>query len=129
MSSNHFHHGQENDREAELRQREADLKKREMDIRLRELEAELYQQPPATPTPHVEVQTVYPTSKERSESQWQRWMRSLGNFGKFCLLLLVVFVAIRVSFWLANIIIIGSVAFVAYKLFFESKGNSKGRGD
>lgn len=111
------------DKETELHQREADLHKRELEIRLRELEAELHQSPPATPAPHVEVQTVYPGKSAKPESRWQRWQRLVSNLAKFCLLLVIVLVAIRVSFLLANIIIIGTVAFVAYKLFFDSKPN------
>ncbi|MGP1384009.1 MAG: hypothetical protein ACTS2F_10650 [Thainema sp.] len=121
MASNDPRH--DNDRDFQLRQREADLKKRELEIRLRELEAELHQRPPATPVPQVEVQTVYPQKSATPETRWQRWKRSIGNFAKFCILVVVVLVAIRVSFWLANIIIIGTAAFVAYKLFFESKPN------
>lgn len=122
MASNDPHH----EKETELRQRENELRKREMEIRLRELEAELHQQSPATPAPHVEVQTVYPGNPGKSAkpaTRWQRWQRLVSNLAKFCLLMVVVLVAIRVSFLLANIIIIGTVAFVAYKLFFDSKPN------
>ncbi len=119
MALNDPHH----EKETELRQREAELQKREMEIRLRELEAELHQRPPATPAPQVEVQTVYPGKSAKPETRWQRWQRSIGNFAKFCIVLIIVLAAFRVSLLIANILIVGTVAFVAYKLFFDGKSN------
>lgn len=119
MASNDPHH----EKETELRQREAELHKRELEIRLRELEAELHQRPSATPTAHVEVQTVYPGKSAKPETRWQRWQRSISNLAKFCIVLIIVLAAFRVSLLVANIIIVGTVAFVVYKLFFDSKPN------
>ncbi|MEM8639362.1 MAG: A24 family peptidase [Cyanobacteria bacterium P01_G01_bin.54] len=99
-------------KEEELRRREEALKERELQIRLRELEAEL------EPTP------VTPTRKHQEESRPQPkppWYQRLPNWLKFIVVVLGVLVAIRIAAWLASVVLVLAVSWVAYKLFLESQ--------
>jgi hypothetical protein len=95
-------------KEAELRRREESLKKREVDIRMRELEAEL-----SNPA-------VLPTSQQpKTGLNHKLWYRRLNRVGQFFLLVIGVIVAVRVAAWLATLLLLLSVSWVAYKLFLE----------
>ncbi|HAA29313.1 MAG TPA: hypothetical protein DCE56_18445 [Cyanobacteria bacterium UBA8553] len=99
----------------ELQRREQELKAREREIRLRELEAEI-KEPPMH-------QTMKHQQQERSP---QRWYGKLMNVGKFLVIVVAIVVAIRVATAFAYLIMLGAVAWVAYKIFFEgdrSKGD------
>ena len=109
------HHSEE-----DQRRREQDLKARELNIRLRELEAEIQEvtaaQVAATdPASHAESIPVQPNPKRTV----RRWRQNLINLGKFLVLVIVVITAIRVATWLATAIIVGTIAFTGYQLFFR----------
>jgi hypothetical protein len=106
MNPNH------NSREEELRRREEVLKARELEIRLRELEAEIEKQhePP-----------VQPTRKHAQKSPKELvWYQRLPNVVKLGVVFVAVIVAVNIAHWLATIVIVGTIAWVSYKLFLES---------
>jgi Flp pilus assembly protein TadB len=97
-----------NDKHKELQRREQELQAREQEIRLRELEAEINQ--PA----------LYQTVKHRdSKGSLKQRFGQLVTIGKFLAIVVAVVVGIKIGTWLASLIIVGSVAWVVYKLFFE----------
>lgn len=103
----------EDDQENELRRREKELQARESAIRLRELESEINQ-----PSLH---QTV---KYQESEHTLTQWSAKLVNVGKFLAIIIAVVVSIKIATSLAAVIIVGAVAWVGYKIFWESE-NSK----
>jgi hypothetical protein len=103
----------QNSREEELRRREQELKERELALRLKELESELH--PPEPP--------LHQTTKHTpAETTVQRWQRKLVKVATFLGIVIAVIVAIRVASVLATAVIVGGIAFVAYKVFFEGEG-------
>lgn len=102
-----------NDKEAELRRREKELQEREQSIRLREMEAELYQKEQPS-------SSLAPTRKhEKPAGNLQQRYRQLFNVAKFLGIVVAVVIAVRIASWLAMIVMVGGVAWVAYKLFLE----------
>ena len=97
----------QDDQENKLRRREQELQAREHAIRLRELEAEI------TPL----SQTV---KHQEPESSRKRWYGKLVSVGKFLAIIVAVVVSIKIATGLASVIMVGAVAWVAYKLFLES---------
>ena len=98
----------QNDNQNELQRREREIQERERAIRLRELEAEINQPP------------LYQTQKHQPpESSRQQRYGKLVNVGKFLALLVAVAVSFKIATTLASVILVGAVAWVAYKLFFE----------
>jgi hypothetical protein len=99
----------EDDKEQELQRREAELRKRELEIRLRELESEI------NPPP------LYETVKhEQPEKATDRWKRQIVQVGKFMGIVIAVIVAVRIASWLATIVMIGGIAWVAYQIFLAN---------
>lgn len=109
----------QNDQEKELKRREQELLDRERSIRLREIEAELYKQEPPL------HQTVPLKPEQESEGWLKRWQRKAVKVGKFAALIVVVIVSYKIAIGLAGVIIVGTVAFVSYKLFLESDKDKK----
>lgn len=102
------------DRHNEIQRLERELQERERKIRLRELEAEINQPP------------LYPTTKDKpSEKSLKQRYKTLVNVGKFLALVVVVAVTFKIAIALASVILVGAVAWVAYKLFFESKRSKR----
>lgn len=103
-----------NNRDDELRRREQELQDRERALRLRELESEIY----AQPQPHEPP--ISPTTKHQDSkrSLQQRYKQAL-EVAKFLGIVIAVVFAIRVATWLATAVLIGGVAWVAYKLFLS----------
>lgn len=99
----------QDDKENKLRRRERELQAREQAIRLRELEAEI-NQPPL-------LQTV---KHREPNSSLTPWYGKLVKVGKFLAVVVAVVIAIRVATSLATVIMVGAVAWVAYKIFLES---------
>ncbi len=96
----------------ELRKREQELQEREHALRLRELEAEIMQPP------------VMPTVKHNApESTLQQRMRNMIKTAKFIGLIAaagILFVVVfRIGTFLASVLIVGIIVWVAYKLFLE----------
>ncbi|NEP01382.1 MAG: DUF3040 domain-containing protein [Symploca sp. SIO2E9] len=104
----------QDDKHKDLQRRERELQEREHSIRLREIEAELYkQQPPLH-------QTVPLQKPQKSEGWLKRWQKRMVRLGKFAALIVVVVISYKVAVQLAGVIIVGTIAFVSYKLFIES---------
>jgi hypothetical protein len=103
-----------NDREAELRRREERPKERELELRLRELDAEI-NQPPL----HQTVKHTLP------EPQRQTWMRKAKKIAIFCGIVVGIVVLMRLAAMLASFVIVATIAFVIYKLFFDDRSAEK----
>ncbi|HEY9667692.1 MAG TPA: hypothetical protein V6C91_12860 [Coleofasciculaceae cyanobacterium] len=104
----------QNDNENELRRLERELQERERAIRLREIEAEINQPP------------LHQTRKHQPPEKAQKlWYGKLVNIGKFLALIIAVAVSFKIAASLATIILVGGVAWVAYKLFFESDRSTR----
>lgn len=97
------------DHENEFQRLERELQERERAIRLREIEAEINQ--PQLP--------VHQTHKHQPPEISRNRYRQLLNVGKFLVLVVVVAVSFKIATWLASIILVGGVAWIAYKLFLE----------
>ncbi len=98
----------QNDNQNELQRWEREIQERERAIRLRELEAEINQPP------------LYQTQKHQPpESSRKRRYGKLVNVGKFLALVVAVAVSFKIASTLASVLLVGAVAWVAYKLFFE----------
>ncbi|HEY9729560.1 MAG TPA: hypothetical protein V6D50_24185 [Chroococcales cyanobacterium] len=98
----------QDDKDNELQRREQELQARERAIRLRELEAEINQP------------LLYKTQKhQKPESLLKQRYGKLIKVGQFLALVIAVVVAIRIATTLAFVIMVGAVAWVAYKLFFQ----------
>jgi Flp pilus assembly protein TadB len=98
----------QNDKDNELRRRERELQERERAIRLRELEAEINQPP------------LYQNQKHQPpESSRKQRFGKLVKVGKFLALVVAVVVALRIAITLAYVIMVGAIAWVAYKIFFQ----------
>lgn len=104
----------QDDKYNDLQHREQELQERERSIRLREIETELYQQQPPM------HQTVPLKQQQKSEGWLKRWQRRILKLGKFAALIVVVVISYKVAVQLAGVIIVGTIAFVSYKLFIES---------
>lgn len=103
-------------RQKELAEREREIAERERSLRLREMEMELYK---GEPPLH---QTI---KQEPTESKLQRWGRQLKRVGKYALMVVVVFAAVRVGTMVASAVIVGAIAWVGYKLFLDSDKSNK----
>lgn len=99
-----------NNHEDELRRREQELKERELSLRLRELEADLTKKEPPLMTT---------TKHQASRGSLKSWTRKIVTLGKFLLVVAAVVMAVRVASWLAMIVIVGGIAWIAYKILFE----------
>jgi hypothetical protein len=99
----------------QLRQREQEIRDRERAIRLRELEAELHQ-PPLLPT--VKLPTV---KQPPADAKLQGKYRQIRNVATFFGLVVVVAVAVKIASQLATAVMVGGIAWVAYKIFMDSK--------
>jgi ferric-dicitrate binding protein FerR (iron transport regulator) len=99
----------QNKQEEELRRREQELQEREQALRIKQLELELG---------HAPITSAGKSAP--SESPVNRRYRQILNLAKFLGLVIAVVVAIRIAAWLATMVMIGSVIWVIYKLFFAS---------
>lgn len=107
---------EQQNRQKELAEREREIAERERSLRLREMEMELYKGEPP----------LYQTTKEEpGESKLQRWGRQLKRVGKYALVVVVVFAAVRVGTMLASAVIVGAIAWVGYQLFFGADKPNK----
>lgn len=96
----------------ELRHKEQELRKREQEIRLRELEAEIDRSVPEHRTSKYEE----PDSKVNGKlKQWRRKMIAVAQFTG---IVIATVVAVRIASWLATAVIVGGIAWIAYKIFF-----------
>ncbi|MDJ0735578.1 MAG: hypothetical protein QNJ47_16215 [Nostocaceae cyanobacterium] len=97
------------DYEKELERRERQLKEKETEIRLRELESEIV----------AKDGQVYQTVKHQPEKTGKPWQKKAILGLKLFALAVIGLVAVRLSSYLAGAVIVGGLAFAAYKLFFN----------
>ena len=103
-----------NEKEQQFKQRQQTLEQREQEIRLRELELEIARETQETDPP------LYQTRKENlGKKSITPWRKKLLLMGKLFALMVVVFVATKIAYWLALGIMISSITWVSYKLFLE----------
>jgi Flp pilus assembly protein TadB len=108
-------------------QRERELRQRELELRIRELEGELKhregQMPqssppgPAAPQPETPVTPTKPYKAKKT--RWNLWKGKVWMGAQFAMIVVGVIVAIRIANWLGMILIVGMIAWVIYKVFFE----------
>ncbi|WP_445246934.1 hypothetical protein [Microcoleus sp. OTE_8_concoct_300] len=96
----------------ELRHKEQDLRKREQEIRLRELEAEIDRSVPEHRT------TKYEEPDSQVKGKLKQWRQKIIAVAQFTGIVIAVVVAVRIATWLATAVIVGGIAFIAYKMFF-----------
>jgi hypothetical protein len=104
MTSQHNRHD-------ELEQRERLLREKEVEIRLREMEQKMS----LNDTP------FHQTVKHQIENSPKPWVKKLIIAGKLFALGVAALVAVRVASVLAGFVIMAVLAWVAYKLFFETR--------
>lgn len=102
----------QDDKDKELQRRERELQAREHAIRLRDLEAQINQPPLSGTRKH-----------QKPESSLKQRYGKLVKIGKFLAIVVAVVVSIRIATSLAAVILVGALAWVIYKLFFESDRN------
>jgi Flp pilus assembly protein TadB len=101
----------QDDRHKELQQRERILREREVELRLREMENKIH----AADTP------FHQTVKHQQEKSRKPWMKKVILGSKLFAIGVTALVAVRIASVLAGIIIFAVLAWVSYKLFFESR--------
>ncbi|MEM7554166.1 MAG: hypothetical protein AAF378_08695 [Cyanobacteria bacterium P01_A01_bin.84] len=104
------------EREKDLERRERELRQKETEIRLRELESEII---------HKDAnfhQTYKPKTEEPQGKLWKKQaILGLKLFG----LGVAVFAAVKLASVVAGFVIVGTLGFITYKFFFESRIKNK----
>lgn len=104
--------------EEDIRRREDSVKARELKMRLKEIEKELE----AIPQRPVEQGTAQPVEAEVvSEAKTRSLYRKAKNVGLFGLIVVSVIVAVKIATWVATILMVLGITWMAYKFFLESK--------
>jgi anti-sigma-K factor RskA len=96
----------------ELRHKEQELRKREQEIRLRELEAEIDRSVPEHRT------SKYEEPDSQVKGKLKQWRRKIIAVAQFTGIVIATVVAVRIASWLATAVIVGGIAWIAYKIFF-----------
>ena len=105
-----------NDKRKELAHREQQLEERERAIRLAELEQELYQ-PKELP--------LYPTQPHQPKpGKLKRLYRKIVRIAKFLGFTIVGIAAIQLGAWIAGLIILAGIVWLAYTLFLDSRAEN-----
>ena len=99
----------------ELRHKEQELRKREQEIQLRELAAEIDRSVPTYLT------SKYEEPDSQTNSKLQQWRRKILAIAQFTGIVIAVVVTVRIASWLATALIVGGIALIAYKIFFEEE--------
>jgi Flp pilus assembly protein TadB len=99
------------EREQELQRIEKQLREKETELRLRELESQITQ----------EKAQFYQTSKVNSQEKGKLWQGQAILGLKLFGLAVVAIIAVKVASFAASAVIVGTLVFVGYKLFFGSK--------
>ncbi|MBW4557819.1 MAG: hypothetical protein KME59_18150 [Trichormus sp. ATA11-4-KO1] len=105
----------QDDRQKELEQRERILREREVELRLREMDADI----------HAPNAPFHKTVKHQPENSQKPWMKKLILGGKLFAFGVAALVAVRIASAVAGIMIIAALAWISYKLFWESKNNRR----
>ncbi|MEG4582268.1 hypothetical protein QUA71_22020 [Microcoleus sp. MON1_C5] len=98
----------------ELRHQEQELRKREQESRLRELEAEIDRS-----VPEYLRTSKYEEPDSQVNGKLKQWRRKILAVAQFTGIVIAVVVAVRIASWLATALMVGGIAFIAYKMFVE----------
>jgi Flp pilus assembly protein TadB len=97
------------DKYENLERIERQIREKETELRLRHLEDRV----------NADNAKVYPTVKHQPEKSEKLWQKKAILGAKLFALGVMAIVAVKVASFLAGIVIIGLLGFVAYKLFFD----------
>lgn len=97
----------------ELRHKEQELRKREQESLLRELEAEIDRSVPEYLT------SKYKEPDSQVNGKLKQWRRKILAVAQFTGIVIAVVVVVRIASWLATALMVGGIAFIAYKMFVE----------
>jgi Flp pilus assembly protein TadB len=97
--------------------RERELKERELALRLRELEVELHAKQISQNKPAPALETIEP-DKRSLKSDMRALIKWAKIIGCFCAGLLFVYVGALVAVWVAITILIGTLCYLGYLLFW-----------
>ena len=95
----------------ELERRERELRQKELELRLRELDSDV----------NAKNIQFYQTAKHQPEKLENPWKPKVILGLKLFGLGVAALVAVKIASVLAGVVIVGMLAFVAYKLFFDNK--------
>ncbi len=95
----------------ELERRERELRQKELELRLRELDSDV----------NGKNIQFYQTDKHQPEKLDKLWVPKVILGLKLFGLGVAALVAVKIASVLAGVVIVGMLAFVAYKLFFDNK--------
>jgi Flp pilus assembly protein TadB len=98
--------------------REQELKERELAVRLRELELELHAKLNTENIPELEIMDPPKRSKKSGMREFIRWAKIIGCF---CVGLLFVYVGALIAIWVAITVLIGTLCYLGYLLFWPSR--------
>ncbi|MCY7381054.1 MAG: hypothetical protein LH628_00370 [Microcoleus sp. CAN_BIN18] len=98
----------------ELRHKEQELRKHEQEILVRELEAAIDLSVPAYLT--IKYDEPDPQANSKLKQQWRR--KILANAQFIGIVIAVIFV-VRIASWLGMALVIGGIALIVHKTFFE----------
>ncbi|MUG93040.1 DUF3040 domain-containing protein [Scytonema sp. UIC 10036] len=99
------------DKYKDLERVERQLREKETELRLRELDNQM----------NADNAEVYQTVKHQSKNFEKPWQKKAILGAKLFALGVIAIVAVKVASFIAGIVIIGLLGFVAYKLFFDQK--------
>ncbi|MEG4284346.1 hypothetical protein QUB68_14555 [Microcoleus sp. A006_D1] len=99
----------------EIRHKEQEQRKRQQELLLSELAAEIDRSVPAHLT------SKYEEPDSQTNSQLQQWRRKILATAQFTGIVIAVVITVRIASWLAAALIVGGIALIAYKIFFEEE--------
>ena len=100
----------------ELRHKKQELRKRKQEILLRELESEIDR---ALPT--YLINKYEETDSQTNSKLKQQWRRKIIATAQFAGIVIAVVFVVRIASWLATALIVGGIALIVHKTFFEEE--------
>ncbi|MFS8119202.1 MAG: hypothetical protein ACMG55_12020 [Microcoleus sp.] len=98
----------------ELRHKEQELRKHEQEILVRELEAAIDLSVPA----YLTIKYDEPDTQANSKLK-QQWRRKILANAQFIGIVIAVIFVVRIASWLGMALVIGGIALIVHKTFFE----------
>ena len=100
----------------ELRHKKQELRKRKQEILLRELESEIDRSVPT----HL-INKYEETDSQTNSKLKQQWRRKIIATAQFAGIVIAVVFVVRIAYWVANALIVGGIALIVHKTFFEEE--------
>ena len=100
----------------ELRHKKQELRKRKQEILLRELESEIDRSVPT----HL-INKYEETDSQTNSKLKQQWRRKIVATAKFVGIVIAVVFVVRIAYWVATALIVGGIALIVHKTFFEEE--------